>query len=150
MSISNISRLTLGSLMLAFTSFSLACGGDPAVPMSFGCGSTPNANFPTSGTITLLKPAVCPFTLDSATNIPFAATATVSKNLVVNGHYDAWVDDRDSAVVSWSTTSTWSSNLYVYFVQITGTYLAGHGGYNTSNAGYDTWHHQFQHLTLGD
>lgn len=142
----SIRALGLGAIaMFATVGYTCRWGSSGGPSTIQDCQSyKDSANFPTSGTVDLVKPAYCPFVLNDTATIPFAATGSMPANATTYEYYNAWVKDRLGRMTSWTTSTSWSGRgTPTYVVQISGSYFAGHGGWDGQSKGFDQWYHQF-------
>jgi len=127
--------------------------------LSMGCPTDDNGDpkvqacvydaggFPENTSVAFVKPAHCPYALDSANeNVDVSATLSlpVADSLAPatqSGYYTLAVTDFHDTIVT-STFSIPHRDIVGtnWVIQISGTYQAGHGGVNGANSGYDKWH----------
>ena len=113
-----------------------------------GCVTTPGVGWRSGSTVSLIKPTNCPIKITGAVTLPFAATASVPYAV---DHYVVVVSDRNDANTQWSYSHSYelAGNGTVGIFQISGSYLAGHGGFAGDGTGHDLWSHEFYSTGTG-
>jgi hypothetical protein len=141
----HFARIAAGLGISVFGVAVAACPAVSGVSTDQSCATTiDSADFPTNSHFGLNKPANCAVVLNDTATLPFAMSITIPSGSVVYNYYNAWVTNRTGGTSSWTTSTAWSGlGTGQYIVQVTGSYYAGHGGWDSSNNGFDTWHHQF-------